>query len=311
MDNELARSAARYHTKSAEMCIVRDIDWPWIPTVLSLVLLSISSWVRTSVLSPPMRMFWLSPHCSTTTWGTSLRDRVPSSWTCLKSKGPFNLLTWTKLIQSHREPEIFSCILEFLYKGDYYPRMFRSKRSGNWCLENAQEDSETGGNGSSEPTFLHPGVGDVVLRDSVVYCAAGKYGLERLKRLALRKQGLQTGISADVLLRSARYTYENTPPTDDGLRVYYLAHIIRNRRALKQSTTMHTEMQKGGTLFFDLFVAMCNAMDDTVEIRYVPFIHHIYMPWNAESPWLTRENTSLLVDQKLIRTSPKRSYGLF
>ncbi|EPS30125.1 hypothetical protein PDE_05075 [Penicillium oxalicum 114-2] len=183
-----------------------------------------------------------------------LRDQSPESGT-------------KQLDLPEEEPEIFSCILEFLYKGDYYPRMFRSKRSGNWCLENAQEDSETGGNGSSEPTFLHPGVGDVVLRDSVVYCAAGKYGLERLKRLALRKQGLQTGISADVLLRSARYTYENTPPTDDGLRVYYLAHIIRNRRALKQSTTMHTEMQKGGTLFFDLFVAMCNAMDDTVEIR--------------------------------------------
>ncbi|POR32525.1 Uncharacterized protein TPAR_07294 [Tolypocladium paradoxum] len=33
-------------------------------------------------------------------------------------------------------------------------------------------------------------VGVDVLRDTVTYCAADRYGLEELKRLALRKQGL-------------------------------------------------------------------------------------------------------------------------
>jgi len=28
----------------------------------------------------------------------------------------------------HEEPEIFSCILEYLYKGDYYPRLLQDKR---------------------------------------------------------------------------------------------------------------------------------------------------------------------------------------
>jgi hypothetical protein len=106
-----------------------------------------------------------------------------------------------------------------------------------------------------------------VLRDTVVYCVAEKYGLEGLKRLALRKQGLQMGIPADVILRSARYAYDNTPDTESRLRAHYLALIIRTRRTFKRSGTMQMELEMGGKLFFDLFVAMCNHMDDLVEIR--------------------------------------------
>lgn len=165
------------------------------------------------------------------------------------------------------EPEVLSCVLEFLYKGDYYPCVFRGKRRGSWHLENAQDPQQTGGCGSSEPTMFHSGVGDVVLRDTVVYCAAERYGLEELKQLALRKQGLQTGIPADVILRSARYAYDNTPDTESRLRTHYLALIIRSRKTFKRSGTMQMEMENGGRLFFDLFVAMCNHMDDLAEIR--------------------------------------------
>ncbi|KAJ5735363.1 uncharacterized protein N7483_000488 [Penicillium malachiteum] len=165
------------------------------------------------------------------------------------------------------EPEVLSCILEFLYKGDYYPRLFRGKRRDSWHLENAQDPQQTGGCGSSEPTMFHSGVGDVVLRDTVVYCAAERYGLDELKQLALRKQGLQTGIPADVILRSARYAYDNTPDTESRLRAHYLALIIRSRKTFKRSGTMQMEMENGGKLFFDLFVAMCNHMDDLAEIR--------------------------------------------
>ncbi|KAJ5722463.1 hypothetical protein N7488_000498 [Penicillium malachiteum] len=165
------------------------------------------------------------------------------------------------------EPEVLSCVLEFLYKGDYYPRLFRGKRRDSWHLENAQDPQQTGGCGSSEPTMFHSGVGDVVLRDTVVYCAAERYGLEELKKLALRKQGLQTGIPADVILRSARYAYDNTPDTESRLRAHYLALIIRSRKTFKRSGTMQMEMENGGKLFFDLFVAMCNHMDDLAEIR--------------------------------------------
>jgi hypothetical protein len=164
------------------------------------------------------------------------------------------------------EPEVLSCILEFLYKGDYYPRLLHGKRRDSWYLENAQ-DTDNSGRGSSEATFFHSGVGNVVLRDTVVYCAAEKYGLEELKRICLRKQGLQIGIPADVILRSARYTYDNTPDSESRMRAHYLALIIRSRKTFKRSGTMQMEMEIGGKLFFDLFVAMCNHMDDLAEIR--------------------------------------------
>jgi len=167
---------------------------------------------------------------------------------------------------SSREPEIFSSILEYLYKGDYYPRLLHDKRRNTWQLEDASDGQ---GRGSVESTVYHNGVGGDLLKDSVIYCSAEKFGLDELKRLALRKQGLQTGIAVDVILRTARYAYENTPDQDARLRAHFLALIIRSRKTFKRSGTMQMEMEIGGSkLFFDLFVAMCNHVDDIVDITY-------------------------------------------
>lgn len=167
------------------------------------------------------------------------------------------------------EPEVFSCILEYLYKGDYYPRLVHDRRRQTWMLEGAMaspDPNKTGDRAAAvEPTFFHTGVGDVILRDTAVYCAADRYGLEELKKLSLRKQGLQSGIEVGVILRSARYAYENTPDNDSRLRAHYLALIIRSRKTFKRSGTMQMEMEMGGKLFFDLFVAMCNHVDDLVD----------------------------------------------
>jgi len=168
------------------------------------------------------------------------------------------------------EPEIFSCVLEYLYKGDYYPRLMHNKRRNSWELEDAEISSpqpdKNGGRGSVEATSYISSVGEHLLRDTVIYCAAEKYGLEELKTLALRKQGLQSGIEVATILRSARYAYDNTPDTDSRLRAHYLALIIRCRKTFKRSGTMQTEMESGGKLFFDLFVALCNHVDDIVDI---------------------------------------------
>ena len=181
-------------------------------------------------------------------------------------KGKFLDDSSKKVELPDEEPEILSCVLEFLYKGDYYPRLLHNKRRNTWDLEDAQ-DSKIGGRGNSESTMYISGVGGPVLRDTVLYCAAEKYGLDELKRLALRKQGLQSGIQVDVILRSARYAYQHTPDTESRLRAHYLALIIRSRKTFKRSGTMQMEMEEGGKLFFDLFVAMCNHIDDIVEIR--------------------------------------------
>lgn len=172
------------------------------------------------------------------------------------------------------EPEIFSCILEYLYKGDYYPRLVHDKRRQTWMLEGAvsSPDPNKGDRVAAvEPTFFHSTVGDLILRDTAVYCAADRYGLEELKKLSLRKQGLQSGIEVGTILRSARYAYENTPDSDSRLRAHYLALIIRSRKTFKRSGTMQMEMEMGGKLFFDLFVAMCNHVDDVVDARYASF----------------------------------------
>lgn len=91
-------------------------------------------------------------------------------------------------------------------------------------------------------------------------CAAERYGLEELKRLALRKQGLRSGVQVGTILASARWAYNHTPDNDSKLRAHYLALIIRSRATFKRSGTMQTEMEQGGKMFFDLFVAMCNHM---------------------------------------------------
>ncbi|KAL2121108.1 hypothetical protein VTJ04DRAFT_5135 [Mycothermus thermophilus] len=206
------------------------------------------------------------------------------------------------------EPEVFSAVLEFLYKGDYYPRLLHNKQRGAWELEDSlippattnsrratpqttptihdsPQFNNTNNNGRAgaspqipsavEATVYLSSIGQYILRDTVIYCAAERYGLEELKRLALRKQGLQTGIDVGTILRSAQYCYGHTPDSDSRLRAHYLALIIRCRKTFKRSGTMQAEMEKcgsndvygegSGKLFFDLFVAMCNHLDDVIE----------------------------------------------
>ena len=144
----------------------------------------------------------------------------------------------------NREPEVFSAVLEYLYKGDYYPRLLHDKRRNSWQLEDGQD---VNGRGIVESTVFHHGVGGVLLKDTAIYCTAEKFGLDELKRLSLRKQGLQTGIQVDVILRSARYAYDNTPDQDAKLRAHFLALIIRSRKTFKRSGTMQMEMEIGGS----------------------------------------------------------------
>ncbi|KAH9818192.1 BTB/POZ domain [Teratosphaeria destructans] len=183
------------------------------------------------------------------------------------------------------EPEIFSAVLEYLYKGDYCPRLLHDKKRNTWSLEDMEglttmatsisprlenQEMKAGGAGNEVATVYHHGVGDFVLRDTVVYCTALRFGLPDLQRLALRKQGLRSGIDVATILRSARFAYANTPPSDSRLRAHYLALIIRSRKTFKRSGTMQTEMEMGGTqMFFDLFVAMCNHIDDVIEVGQV------------------------------------------
>jgi len=174
------------------------------------------------------------------------------------------------------DPVVFSAILEYLYKGDYSPRLVHDRKRDTWSLEDGEDVLLSNHTATTEKRFVgfnesatifHHGVGDYILRDTVIYCSALRFGLPELQRLALRKQGLQSGIDVATILRSARFAYANTPPSDSRLRAHYLALIIRSRKTFKRSGTMQQEMQRGDTqLFFDLFVALCNHIDDLTEI---------------------------------------------
>ncbi|KAK2850710.1 hypothetical protein FQN49_005394 [Arthroderma sp. PD_2] len=167
------------------------------------------------------------------------------------------------------QPEILSSVLEYLYKGDYYPRLMHNKRRDTWLLEDT--DTTNTGRASAESTVVNQADGTLILKDTAIYCAAERYGLDELKRLSLRKQGLQTAIQCSTILSSARYAYANTPDNDSKPRAHYLALIIRSRSTFKRSGTMQLEMEGGGKLFFDLFVAMCNHMDDLSSVSKSPF----------------------------------------
>ncbi|KAL2143184.1 hypothetical protein VTI28DRAFT_262 [Corynascus sepedonium] len=201
-----------------------------------------------------------------------------------------------RILLPDEEPEVFSAILEYLYKGDYYPRLLQNKQRNSWELEDSlprrgtphttptiHESPKFGGGRAGqtpqttsavEATVYLSSIGQYLLRDTVIYCTAERYGLDELKKLALRKQGLQSGIDVGTILRSAQYCYAHTPDSDSRLRAHYLALIIRCRKTFKRSGTMQAEMEKcgsdvygegSGKLFFDLFVAMCNHLDDVIE----------------------------------------------
>lgn len=190
------------------------------------------------------------------------------------------------------DPAVFSAVLEYLYKKDYYPRLLLNKATGSYELEdaalptaealsspppgssprpshssNSRSSSNSSSRSSVEATLLLHGYEQPLLRDTVIYCAAEQYGLDGLKTLAIRKQGLQSGIDVGTILRSAQYAYANTPDSDSRLRAHYLALIIRCRRTFKRSGTLQAEMEAGGSkLYFDLFVALCNHVDDVMEL---------------------------------------------
>ncbi|KAF1347749.1 hypothetical protein BDV97DRAFT_355938 [Delphinella strobiligena] len=159
-----------------------------------------------------------------------------------------------------QEAEVFSSVLEYLYKGDYYPRLEYDRRRNTYLLEDG------GSTGTTAATIWHSGIEDNVLKDAVIYCTADLYDIPPLKRLALTKQGLCTNLTCATLLTSARFAYAHTPDTESRLRAHYLALIIRSRDVFKRSGTLQAEMERGGRLWFDLFVALVNHLDDVAGV---------------------------------------------
>ncbi|KAL1590978.1 hypothetical protein WHR41_00093 [Cladosporium halotolerans] len=164
---------------------------------------------------------------------------------------------------TYEEPEVFSAVLEYLYKGDYTPQIGYDKKRTSFYLATNESRKST-----SEVTIQHSGYDVPILKDTAIYCAALRFSLPHLQALALKKQGLQSGVQTSVILASARFAYSHTPASDSSLRAHYLALIIRSRATFKRSGTMQAEMMAGGSpLWFDLFVAMVEHLDDVAASK--------------------------------------------
>ena len=62
----------------------------------------------------------------------------------------------------NEEPEVFSAVLEYLYKGDYTPKLSYDKKRASWYLE----DIDTS---VAENTLYDDSVGGAVLKDTLIY----------------------------------------------------------------------------------------------------------------------------------------------
>lgn len=65
----------------------------------------------------------------------------------------------------NEQPEILSSILEYLYKGDYYPRLMHNKRRDTWLLE---DTDTTGSRPSAESTIINQADGTLILKDTAI-----------------------------------------------------------------------------------------------------------------------------------------------
>ena len=59
------------------------------------------------------------------------------------------------------QPEILSSVLEYLYKGDYFPKLMHNKRKDTWELEDSAGKS-------SESTIYHNALRQTLLKDTAI-----------------------------------------------------------------------------------------------------------------------------------------------
>jgi hypothetical protein len=73
-------------------------------------------------------------------------------------------LNGRRIALPEEQAEVFSCILEYLYRGDYYPRLVHNEKRETWELENPTvKDGQTDG-----ATLFLPAAGAEILRDTAV-----------------------------------------------------------------------------------------------------------------------------------------------
>jgi hypothetical protein len=86
------------------------------------------------------------------------------------------------------EREIFSSVLEFMYKGDHQQRLVHDKKRNVWRLKQIPTHNRGRDKRGVESNVYIPTMNAHLLKDTVMHCAAQRYGLEDLKRFAFRSK---------------------------------------------------------------------------------------------------------------------------
>ena len=75
-------------------------------------------------------------------------------------KGQFFESNSRRINLPNEQPEILSAVLEYLYKGDYYPKLLQNKKKDTWELEDE-------GNGSNV-TIYHHATKQTLMKDTII-----------------------------------------------------------------------------------------------------------------------------------------------
>ena len=76
----------------------------------------------------------------------------------------------------NEEPEVFSAVLEYLYKGDYSPKLVYDKKRASWSL-----DDSDGVVPGTESTIYANSLGGPILKDTVIYVSRREPERSRLE----------------------------------------------------------------------------------------------------------------------------------
>jgi hypothetical protein len=74
-------------------------------------------------------------------------------------RGQFYTGQTRKINLPEESPEVLSAVLEFLYKGDYYPKLLHNKRKDTWELE---------GDNDAEAKLFHHIAQEDLLKDTAI-----------------------------------------------------------------------------------------------------------------------------------------------
>ena len=139
-----------------------------------------------------------------------------------------------KIVLEDHDPKIFVLLLEYLYRGDYYPfigQEFDATRS---------EDEDV------RATQLQ--------REGDLYCMAEYYQLNELQQLAVRKMKLLTPVTFEAFLSFSEHVYSNSVSSGP-FRAYFREQISETLPLVAHTEWLLDVVVKGGDIAQDLFLS--------------------------------------------------------